>query len=375
MSHVTHARPRVGAAEAPRHVVIRTDSSPTIGVGHLLRSLALAEELHARGHRVSLIADLADMAWPRDRALAGGLVPIAPADLTDGAAGLVAQAESLGADLVHLDGYHLPGVLGTALRAAGMPTSTLVDGPFGLHQSADLYVDQNLGAVGAPASELPAGAVMLAGLEFVLLRDQVLDRRGVVATPAPVAVPRLLVVFGGTDPYGGAEAVVDLVVEAGMAVELVVVASRSEVADRLAGRPLPAGVSLELHGAVDDLPGLAVGCDAAVSAAGSSVWELLCLGVPTGVVCVVDNQEVGYRAAADSGVVVPVGRLEALRNQPNERATGREAVVSLLTDVALRQRLQAAGQALVDGAGRGRVADAMERLVRRLGGPKEETGA
>ena len=46
-----------------RHVAIRTDCAPEMGVGHLLRSLAFAEELTGRGHRVTLIGSTNGMDW------------------------------------------------------------------------------------------------------------------------------------------------------------------------------------------------------------------------------------------------------------------------------------------------------------------------
>lgn len=339
-----------------------------MGVGHLLRSLAFAEELIRRGHRVTLLGSTHGIEWPRAQIRARGL-PMTPAadidrgcaDVDDGARALVTQLRELGADALDLDGYHLPAALGRAAGEAGIPVMTMVDGPYGMHQRADLYVDQNLGA--EVPDELPTGAAMLAGLEYALLRDQVLDRCGQAPSPEVVDRPRVLVVFGGTDPYGGAEVVVDLLRSLGRAMTIVVVAGRPGTAAALRARPPIDGVELEIHGTVDDLPGLAVTCHAAVSAAGSSVWELLCLGVPTGLVCVTDNQRVGYRTTTGEDVVAGLGELDALRIPGTAVDAAREALTELLTDDASRLRWQQRGRSLVDGRGRVRVADTLMRLI------------
>ncbi|MGD7705841.1 PseG/SpsG family protein [Microlunatus sp. Y2014] len=357
------AAPQSTPADEP--VVIRTDCSPQMGVGHLLRSLALAEELQHRGHRVHLLGSTGGLDWADGQVAARGLTMTPAADLVGGPAALVDQVSRLGAAGIDLDGYHLSADLGAALRAAGVPVMTMVDDTFGLHQHADLYVDQNLDAVVADRLPVP-GARMLAGLDHVVLRDQVLDRRGLVPDQAldhgGDRTPRLLVVFGGTDAYGGAEVVIGLLRELARPVRVVAVVSRSEVADRLAGLPPVPGVELELHPVVNDLPGLAVGCDAAVSAAGSSVWELLCLGIPTGVVCVVDNQLAGYRRTTDTGVAVAIGELDRLRDDPAAREEARGELAVLLGDRPRRRQLQQAGRRLVDGRGRRRVVDAFTGL-------------
>ncbi|MDY4395411.1 hypothetical protein SPE26_33195, partial [Bacillus thuringiensis] len=63
-----------------RRVVLRADATPTIGVGHAMRLLALAQELRGRGIEVHLAGDL-DVAWVASAyAEAGVLVHPCPTD-------------------------------------------------------------------------------------------------------------------------------------------------------------------------------------------------------------------------------------------------------------------------------------------------------
>lgn len=346
-------------------MAIRVDAGQRMGVGHAVRCLALADELRSRAVPVLVLGEL-DVPWVA--ALADGRgIPVLEAEADPEA--LAAQALSLGAGALVLDGYDLPRSLGTAARAAGLTTMAMVDSDFGSHQDADLYVDQNLGAVRLP--DLPADRRMLAGLDYVLFRDEVIDRRP--AGPREEHDPlRVLAVFGGTDPFGAAPVVLGLAAETGLPFEATVVAAGPETAARLDGLALAPGQRLHITPPVPDLAGLAATCDLALTASGSSVWELLCLGLPCAVVCVADNQVPGYDEVARRDVAVPIGHLESLRDDPVARADATAALGRLLGDPGLRARLSAGGTAMVPGTGRVAVADALLGLVearRASGGP------
>ncbi len=341
-------------------VAVRCDATRHGGVGHLVRQLALTEELRLRGHHVELWGEV-DVPWAASQLVQHDL----PNRHTgDDPVAWAAARRADGIDIAMIDGYAFGPAWGAALRTAGVPVATMSDGVFGLDQDADLYVDQNLGADAAQAGH--PGARFLVGLDYVLLRDVVLRRRGQMSvTPCEGEAPRVLVVFGGTDAYGGCRVLVQLLLATGLPVTVVAVAANPEIARELESLEIGERQAVEIHAPVDDLPGLAVTCQAAVSASGTSVWELLCLGVASALVCVTDNQLLGYHAATDPtiGVALPAGELTRLRTDDAARAASVEVLSSLISDEALRRRLSDAGRVLVDGRGRERVADAMESLV------------
>lgn len=324
-------------------VGLRVDAHPATGVGHAVRLLALSQELLARGASVTVFGEL-EVPWvARDFAAAG--IELRPADeITDAA-------------LSHavIDGYDIPATVGTALRARGVRVLAMVDGPFGAQQEADVYVDQNYGA---RPRLVDVGQLALAGVECALFRDEVLRAR----SPRPrLEVPRLLVVFGGSDPYAACPELAALALRTSHPVEVIAVAATDAIAERLVGLDLGEGQTVEIVRNPPDLPALASTCTAAISAAGSTIWELLCLGVPTASVCVVDNQEQGYAATNDAGLTVPGGRLPRLRGEDagTEQQIATDSIRALLTDTDLRAAMAVRGQALVDGRGRERVADAL----------------
>lgn len=339
----------VSSAVRPLHVGIRCDALARTGTGHLVRQTALVEELRDRGHRATLYGDC-DVAWAAAQATRVGLTFVPAAE------DYVAQLRNDAVDVVMVDGYDFPEHLGQQVREAGFPVATMVDGDFGRHQTADLYVDQNLG------SEDPGTEGWLVGPDFVLLRDVVRAKRG--GTRPLNQPPRVLVVFGGSDPFGGCPVAVELLLTTGLPIQTVAIAASDERRAAMSELRLAPGQSVEVVGPQDDLPGLAMTCDFVVSAAGSSVWELACLGIPTALVCVTDNQLLGYQAATES-LAVPVGHLEALRDQEQARAEAVATLSALVADDERRRRLGAAASQLVDGRGRERVVDAIEALAGR----------
>lgn len=332
-------------------VTVRCDATQARGVGHVARQMALVEELLERGHDVVIAGDM-EVAWAK-RLTAG--LPVVPAMGEDDFAH---WCVGKGVDIVVIDGYDFGPRLGQTLRAARIPVAAMADGPFGADQVADLFIDQNLGAEPPAAATVP----WLAGARYTLLRDVVL-RRAMLPRPSPNGPPRVLVVFGGTDPFGGGPVAAGLLLDTGMPVRVTAVAADPRRAAEVEALRPGAGQDVEVVGAQDDLPALAQACDAAVSAAGSTVWELACLGVPTALVCVTGNQRVGYDIAARD-LCLGVGYLDELRTDGAARCAAVEALRGFLGDEPGRLEMGKRARGVIDGAGRKRVADALENLAR-----------
>ncbi|MEU4238766.1 spore coat protein [Actinoplanes sp. NPDC026619] len=326
-------------------VGIRCDAGARTGVGHLVRCVALAEELMARGAQVRFLADLGGVRWAESQLTQRGLpCDPPPAD----PAGLVAAVERLGIDALVIDSYTLPPAHSVAVRAAGWPVLAIVDGDF-RGQSADIYVDQNLDSVITIAD-----AVGLAGLDYALLRGSVRQLR----PPAPpvhdsTRTPRVVAFFGGTDAYRAAPQAAALLAATGVAFDATIIGANEELRAELRAVGVRPGQQFEIIPPTDDLPKLLAGADLAVSASGTSTWELLCLGLASALVWVVDNQILGYDRTMARGFAAGLGQLGHF----DDRSV--ETLRTLLTDAGLRTALAARGWAAVDGRGVERVADAL----------------
>ena len=165
---------------------------------------------------------------------------------------------------------------------------------------------------------------------------------------------RVLAFFGGTDAFGAGKVLVPALVATGRPFELRAVAPSPAVRAELESVLPSPGQLLEVVAPTTELSREVVAADVVVSAAGTSSWELLCLGAACAFVCVADNQAMSYGRVVGLEVAAGLGQLSSLRESP---AQAVRVLGELLDDGAERDRLRAAGQALIDGRGRARVAD------------------
>ncbi|MEI8407967.1 MULTISPECIES: PseG/SpsG family protein [unclassified Kribbella] len=337
-------------------VGVRCDVGPGRGIGHVMRCLALAEELLRRGLEVVFVCDAHTVPWAAAQIAARGIA-LEPAVWTP--AEHVELVGRLRLDAVVFDSYDLDASVYPAVRATGVPTLAIVDGDF-RGAEADVLVDQNLAAE-LDHPDIPANTVRLAGLRYVMIRDEILALRP--ADPPvrrPSAVPKVFAFFGGTDAFGAGPYVVQALAATGVPFEATVVAPGAELAAQIAATELAPHQRVDVIGPTDRLAAEVRAADLTISASGTSTWELLCLGATAGLVCVVDNQVMGYERAIATGTAVGVGVLSDLKADPS---TAAAVLKRLLTDPAERSRLATAGWKLVDGNGRTRVADALMALT------------
>lgn len=346
-------------------VGLRCDASPRRGVGHLVRCLALAEEFLARGAHVAVFGAVERLDWATAELASRG-IPLHPGPHSP--AELVEAARRHHLDVLVLDSYELDPAGAGALRAAGVFTLAVIDGD-SRGQVADLYLDQNFAA---QLPELPGR--LLAGSGYALLRDTVVTARPPVPPPVTaVSRPRVLAFFGGTDAVGAAPVLTRVLVATGHPMDLTVIVGRpeseAEVEDVTPGRgqvirPVPPTTSL---------PTLITEADLVVSAAGTSTWELCCLGAPAALVCVVDNQRESYARVVRHGLAAGLGELPELTAAGvagrAARAAAARTLHGLLSSPQRRATLAAKAWATVDGRGRARVVDAVFDAVRAAAVP------
>lgn len=320
-----------------------------------MRCLALAEEVRRRGVELVFVCDAHTVPWAAEQIARRGIA-VEPAVWTP--EDHVECVERLGLDAMVFDSYDLDASVYPAVRAR-RPTLAIVDGDF-RGAEADVLVDQNLAAeLDRPV--LPRDSVRLAGLPYVMIRDEILDHRPAAAPgDRRRAVPTVFAFFGGTDAFGAGPYVARALAATGLAFEATVVAPGPDLAAKLAAVELQPHQHLDVIGPTDQLAARVRAADLTISASGTSTWELLCLGATAALVCVVDNQEMGYERAIDTGAAAGLGLLSALQQDSSEAVP---TLKRLLTDTTERGRLARAGWELVDGRGRERVADALLRLI------------
>ena len=202
-------------------------------------------------------------------------------------------------------------------RAAVRPGTRLlaIDDLADRPHECDLLLDQNLGREAADYDALvPERTRRLIGPRFALLGPAFARAR-----PASLArrdgrpVERILVAMGGTDPGDATGAVLAALAERpppALAAIDVVLGGTAPWLDRVRTRAEAMPVPTTLHVDTDDMPGLMTRADLAIGAAGSSAWERCCLGLPTLMLVLADNQRAAAQALDAAGAGLRVGRID-----------------------------------------------------------------
>jgi UDP-2,4-diacetamido-2,4,6-trideoxy-beta-L-altropyranose hydrolase len=227
----------------------------------------------------------------------------------------------------------------------------------------DVLIDQNLGRATSDYSELiPAHCQVLAGTKYAILRPQFYQHRGDSLSRRSVfKFKRLLITMGGADSANVTCRVLSCLdfLSLPCDVEITVVLGQAapwvdEV--RLVASKIRWNTTVEVD--VSDMAALISSCDAAIGAAGSSSWERCCLGIPTLMVVVAENQSEAAKVLSELDAVVSVEDLSLLEEK-------LRLFISLCNSTDAMQRMSTRSAALVDGQGCARVVDViMQRSAR-----------
>lgn len=333
------------AARRPR-VLFRADAGPSMGGGHAMRCLSLAAELGRRGAVAGFVST-------------PGTIDHVPALARAGLAVIAPDRPLPGCDVLVVDHYGLAdGDERRLATATGARQVLAVDDLAGRAHACSLVLDMSFGRDPAAYDGLvPSGARVLAGSAFALLRPEFSAARpNALARRRTGGVRRILVSLGLTDVGGITLRVVEALLKAARSVPDL------EVLDVVLGgraaslAPLRAAAArdprLRLHVDPDGMAALMAGADLAIGAGGTTSWERCCLGLPSLVVVLAENQSATARSLAQAGAAIVVDEADL------ESGLG-EGVAALSCCPETRHAMAIAAAGICDGAGGARVADAV----------------
>lgn len=358
-------------------VAFRADANSQIGTGHLMRCLALADQIRALGGECTFLCREPGLgmlgnriensghrlvSWGNGREVADpdlqatDIHPWLPGGWQQDAGICLERLSGQRHDWLVVDHYAIDGRWEESVGQA-VDRILAIDDVADRPHFCDILLDQNLvpGMNRRYEGLLPQKARTLLGPRYALLRPDFVKLglvRGKSVTP-----PRLLVMYGGADPQ-------DLTLRT---VRILTALQWASGADVVVG-PLYANVDklrsllgamdgMALHSPAWNIAELMNNAGLALGSPGVTSWERCACSLPSLTIAQADNQEAIGVGLQEVGAHCYLGRAESVSDDEIARALMRLAADPQgLADMSRR------AADVTDGAGAGRVAQVMREL-------------
>lgn len=359
-------------------VAFRTDASIQIGTGHVMRCLTLADALVAKGAQCTFICreHAGDMIEHiRSKGHVVYSLPVghdADTDLAHSAWLGATQAQdaqacasaivTLPPDWLVVDHYALDARWESALAEHGCRQVMVIDDLADRPHHCKLLLDQTFGRdTKEYLSLVPDDCTLLCGSSYALLRPEFAALRPYsLQRRVQPYLKRLLITMGGVDKDNVTAQVLNALRACALPAdcEITVVMGNTapwlaDVQQQALSMPWPTTVRV----GVNHMAQLMADSDLAIGAAGATSWERCCLGLPTVMMVLADNQR--YAAGLlEKAEAVRILQLD--KNLPSQlfrlidEVTRSEHLLRCLTEGA---------RVITDGEGVRRIADYLLREI------------
>ncbi|RYD54546.1 MAG: UDP-2,4-diacetamido-2,4,6-trideoxy-beta-L-altropyranose hydrolase [Sphingobacteriales bacterium] len=361
-----------------RRVVFRADASLQIGSGHVMRCLTLASALKAEGadchfvcrehtgHLLDLIRSKGFNSHSLDASASSRLQNQAGArlDYDDWLGATQAQDSERCSDILALlepdwlvvDHYALDAEWESAVRKNCSRLLVIDDLANRMHE-CDILLDQNLGRTNSEYTGLVNPSCdLLTGTQYALLRPEFANlRKSSLIRRSTPRLQHILITMGGVDQFNATTAVLESLRSCTLSPDCfisVIMGSNAPFLADVIGTAKQMPWPTKVFSNVTDMGERMAAADLVIGAAGSTSWERCCLGVPTIVVVLADNQRSGAYAMKQSGCAELIDHANRI---PDSLPS---AIMSLSVNGALKKMSEQASR-VVDGLGVQRVANKM----------------
>ncbi len=342
------------------HLIVRVDADSLMGAGHLMRCLALAQGWKARGRDVIFITACRHDGLLHRLSKEGfeivRLETMHP-DSKDWETTSDILAKYSGAWVV-LDGYHFDPGYQKLITDSGCHLMLFDDCGEQPFYHAHLILNQNINAESLNYSCRP-GAQLLLGTKHVQLRSEFL-LQDKWQRQIPKIARKILVTMGLNDPNNQVLKVIRALTHVhidGLEV-IIVIGTTNHYLQELQSEVHHLHLPVRFIKNPNSMPELMAWADIAVSAGGSTCWELAFMGLPSILLIMAKNQQEAVKILDARGIFQNAGWFTEITE--NNLA---QIIEELALDKQRRRSMSEAGRMQVDGFGRGRVLDALDRTI------------
>lgn len=346
-------------------IVFRVDGNEKIGIGHIMRCLSIAEALRCRNQEiVFVLSDDRCVSLISQKQFKYEILNENYSTMDSGMNTFIKIIDMYKPSVVVVDSYYVTYDFLSALRSfvivAYLDDLLLYDYPVDILINYNIYSELNDYRTLYKNSETEPKYLL--GPKYVPLRSEFTNcsKRNAIRD-----VKNILVSTGGADPENVATSMLSYIRNNFEKYEkftfTFVVGSNNQHFERIhsLASELP---NVELRVNEKNMSGLMRKCDLAISAAGSTLYELCVCGVPTITYVLADNQIRAANAFFDRGVMSYIGDVR-VEEDYLERMFG---LINILSDKqAIREAMISEGYKAVGACGADNIA---ESLIEFLGG-------
>ncbi|MFC5735405.1 UDP-2,4-diacetamido-2,4,6-trideoxy-beta-L-altropyranose hydrolase [Cytobacillus gottheilii] len=295
------------------NIFFRVDASTTIGTGHIMRCLTLANFLKENGAKVTFIcADLKGNMIEHLKSKGFKVFTVAD-DLEVDAQCTISILKNIKVDLIIIDHYQIDIIWERTVRKAFPSIKIMViDDLANREHDCDILLDQNYQDNFQFRYDqlVPKACKKLLGPGYLLLRPEFYKEE---AARQSNLISSILIFYGGSDPTGETLKLVNALnqLEPSEIIIHVVVGLSNPQKDIIKETCIEKGY--KYHEQIDYLADLMAECDLAFGAGGVTMWERCYLGLPSIVTIVAENQRESTIATAEYGAIWNLGWYEGVK--------------------------------------------------------------
>ncbi|MEG0750992.1 MAG: UDP-2,4-diacetamido-2,4,6-trideoxy-beta-L-altropyranose hydrolase [Oscillospiraceae bacterium] len=339
-------------------IIFRADGNAEVGLGHVMRCLSIADEVKRNGDTcIFVISDEAAKTLIEARGFETVILGSRFDDMESEIDSFINIVKQRMPSAVVIDSYY---VTLNYLQAISNKVKTVyIDDINAFEYPVDLLVNYNIYAEDFNYKRYLAPPALALGCEFAPLRKEFRDS-GKDSVSGPVK--KMLILSGGADPLHATVRIISKVLESEMGQQFEYhVVSGAVNCNRAELRLLTAkNHRVILHENVTTMAELMSGCDLAISAGGSTLYELCACGIPAISYSFVDNQLPGVAKFAQLGIIEYAGDLR------NDEEQVLENIALWLTKmIESEEKRYAASERMrriVDGMGAKRIVNRIAKL-------------
>jgi UDP-2,4-diacetamido-2,4,6-trideoxy-beta-L-altropyranose hydrolase len=342
-------------------LLFRVDARPEMGIGHVMRCLALAEAWQDAGGRAVLVA--ADLSPTLSARLVSENIDIVHFSEKPGSANdafhTAELAKGQGAEWVVVDGYHFGADYQQIIKDAGLSLLFFDDNHHAEHYYADIVLNQNLHADESMYVNRELYSFLLLGPKYVLLRREFLKPKK-WKRQIPEVAKKVLVTLGGSDPDDLTSTIIRALQHLdidGIEAKVVAGPNNPHYHDLLMLTE-QSDAHIELIKNAYNMSELMMWADAAVSGGGTTCWELAYMGLPSVILVLADNQRASAQALVKKGCFIGIDPPDQFREPVIS-----QALTHLISSPETRSRLSLNAMKLIDGHGVDRVLKYISSLI------------